>query len=510
MENIISSVNQNNYIYYSELYEIPIPKNEKNPLEFIISNLMLYTDVINNINFNYIPNEQTYTSFSNKNLIKYYNLNIYNRSDILNSIKNYYEYNNQLCIDIEKYYFIIRLYSKYKNLCYQYYGWKYEPKNSFSRWLIELKNTSIDPILPGLLNYENIKFDPIVHEICEDFPIKIKPPFAFVNEKNIKSYYEKYIIGYYNLIKKYQNTNDLNYKFLIDYYYKFLELKKINELDKFYNLFVSYKNNVYPKFVDFFKPSAINISKNLLQECDRFVENINMNKIYNNISVVEKINTLEYKNIKLNYNDQIKKKTSGVDINKIFQMLLRYQILNIEGQGGVQAAVPEKFMQYINKNLDVSFECFASPINRYFDSYCSIFYYSDKYFGSKGSFFDNIFVEGFYEVNPPFSENLMKNMVIYIESLLKNTNKPLSFIIILPKWEDSDSIIMLNNSKFLSKKQILIKNEHYYREINQEKYFLAVHDTNIFILQNEEGKIKWKINEEILDGISESFKNYAS
>jgi hypothetical protein len=67
---------------------------------------------------------------------------------------------------------------------------------------------------------------------------------------------------------------------------------------------------------------------------------------------------------------------------------------------------------------------------------------------------------------------------------------------------------MLNKSKFLSKKHILIKNEHYYREINQEKYFLAVHDTNIFILQNEEGKIKWEITDEIINGISKSFKDY--
>ena len=69
----------------------------------------------------------------------------------------------------------------------------------------------------------------------------------------------------------------------------------------------------------------------------------------------------------------------------IWTIIYRYQLL---GSNNNQLGVLPNVLMKMKKDFDLNFECFASAINSTFDSYCSIYYDMEKYFGSKGSFFN--------------------------------------------------------------------------------------------------------------------------
>ena len=79
-------------------------------------------------------------------------------------------------------------------------------------------------------------------------------------------------------------------------------------------------------------------------------------------------------------------------------------------------------MESIQRNFGVNFECFASPFNCYFRQYCSAFGDTDGYFGSMGSFFGFQPITGSFEMNPPFSEELIDAAITHAEDLLGRLN----------------------------------------------------------------------------------------
>ena len=60
----------------------------------------------------------------------------------------------------------------------------------------------------------------------------------------------------------------------------------------------------------------------------------------------------------------------------------------------------------LNREAGAEAECFASPLNAYFANFCSAFVDTDRWFGSRGSFFDFAPREGSYECNPPFVDEV--------------------------------------------------------------------------------------------------------
>eukprot|EP00960_Hanusia_phi_P017900 526160-Hanusia_phi.AAC.1 len=84
----------------------------------------------------------------------------------------------------------------------------------------------------------------------------------------------------------------------------------------------------------------------------------------------------------------------------IFVLLLRYEAL---GGHGFQAAVGGQSFDVLYRELQCSFECFASPLNCRYDKFCSAFVDTDAAFGSLGSFFSSAFspTEGKFEVPHP-------------------------------------------------------------------------------------------------------------
>ena len=68
---------------------------------------------------------------------------------------------------------------------------------------------------------------------------------------------------------------------------------------------------------------------------------------------------------------------------RLFCLLQRYEAI---GGSGFQAALNSHVFDVLKDRLDVSFECFASPLNCRYEQFCSAFPDTDAPFGSFGSF----------------------------------------------------------------------------------------------------------------------------
>ena len=82
---------------------------------------------------------------------------------------------------------------------------------------------------------------------------------------------------------------------------------------------------------------------------------------------------------------------------RVLSVLLRYAAL---GAHGYQAALCADGFETLRSALGCTFECFASPLNCRYPSYCSAFADTDRFFGSLGSFFAFHPTEGSFEAQP--------------------------------------------------------------------------------------------------------------
>ena len=133
-------------------------------------------------------------------------------------------------------------------------------------------------------------------------------------------------------------------------------------------------------------------------------------------------------------------------------MVLRYKSIGI---GGQQWNMPFANYKYLNNKYDLSVEGFASPINSQLirispeKKFCSIFYDTDHWFGSLGSFFDLDISDKSICVNPPYMELIMVKTVFKILKLvvsIARCNLSLSTLSILFKSVFVKTIISLNVS----------------------------------------------------------------
>jgi len=138
-------------------------------------------------------------------------------------------------------------------------------------------------------------------------------------------------------------------------------------------------------------------------------------------------------------------------LTRMFVLLCRYDLIG-DMNSSCQALVPPSVLKSMSKHFGVVHECFASPMNRICSSYNSLFPDVDRYFGSLGSFFDFLPLEGSYQVNPPFWGYSLKMMFDHIFNLLTNSDSDknaLSFLVILKKTQDA--LQQVSESQFLRK-----------------------------------------------------------
>jgi phosphorylated CTD-interacting factor 1 len=211
---------------------------------------------------------------------------------------------------------------------------------------------------------------------------------------------------------------------------------------------------------------------------------------------------------------------------RLYCLLSRYETffknngLTNEGYG-MQAALPSKVFSKLSQIFNIKQEMFASPFNCYFNSYCSAFYDTDYYFGSMGSFFNFEPNEnGFFQCNPPFTEQVIERLADRLQYLLENSNNnnkfALSFIVFIPEWLNppTPGLVKLKQSKYKRFEFNLNDNQHeyisgsqYLSKINEQLY-LASHNTCVFILQNESGNLMFNITQDNINDFKLSTNIY--
>jgi len=345
-------------------------------------------------------------------------------------------------------------------------------------------------------------------------------------------------------------NNDYKYNYIyIDYQINqisvLLELKRmelINKIKENFQLILNkYKvdvNNVFPRwlmlffntksnfFIDpiipFFtkKPNnkqlikdITNLSKqkynvnsfNLKKACNESINELKKYKFKNiNIKInnknnfnIFKYNIYKYKLHKKVYNKLINLgKTYKNDINKlIFCLILRYATLESYNQ---QLAVNPEFYNYLKTNYKINFELFASPFNCFFDNYCSLFFDLEKHFNSRGNFRNIRLNQGFYIANPPYDEEIMRKMTLKILKRLEKTIFDLSFLIIIPIWNDPKYGVNITTDSIKKSKYLIDIVKVDKRKAKFFDYYLYKFvypcDIYIILLQNNKGKEKYNIN----------------
>ena len=160
------------------------------------------------------------------------------------------------------------------------------------------------------------------------------------------------------------------------------------------------------------------------------------------------------------------RQTEGEDVSEqshfrccLWNLLARYE--GLKGHG-YQAALPGEVFDVLFQELQVSGECFASPLNARYCHFCSAFPDVDCFFGAHGSFFSFTPTSGSYEANPPFVPELMLDAIEHMEDLLQKATGPLSFSVIIPNWKHVTAWKRLQKSKWRRHGVVIAKDRHRY------------------------------------------------
>lgn len=188
----------------------------------------------------------------------------------------------------------------------------------------------------------------------------------------------------------------------------------------------------FDKLYEYYNSDEFNSAK---QFCDKLIieENGQLHIYYYNYVVT--INKHLYNKVYDRFTDSF-----PINLDKdmyIWCLCKRYIILSSMNN---QLAVHPKTMNDLQKKFNINFELFGSVFNTYNTSYCSLFYDIEKYFGSKGSFFDIQILSGNFSMNPPFDKRIIKKSIALCEHFMNKYNN-IFVIIWIPIW---DSLNMYN------------------------------------------------------------------
>jgi hypothetical protein len=247
---------------------------------------------------------------------------------------------------------------------------------------------------------------------------------------NIKKYYYKniekvniYIIFLDHLKNEYNNKKNYNvHKIMSEFFLQILNNEDIQVVKEKFLKDIKYKKITLLYDIDFNKKIEIKKIKYSIKQKNEIV-NVNFTINYND----NKINI--YKNIPNKIYNKIKKK------GKEKYLLFFYIIVGFD-TGQFWGLHPD-FYNYIKKNYKKTIECFASPFNNNLNDYFSLIYPIDKYYGSKGDFFENFLKVKYdiYIINPPFVESIINKVLLLIEEKLESQESVQIFTYI-PQWDD--------------------------------------------------------------------------
>jgi len=209
---------------------------------------------------------------------------------------------------------------------------------------------------------------------------------------------------------------------------------------------------------------------------------------------------------------------------RIFSMVVRYETLT-EVKSAYQAALPRAVMQILREDFGVRHECFASPLNCYFEQYCSLFPDTDHFFGSQGSFFDFQPEMGSFECNPPFDQQSIVATFTHIYDLLVATQNPLSFFVCIPKVDinsnlkslmaDTNEVLdmLMGSSPLLRHRVIIPRHQHAFlmglqhRKTGDSRHWVSTKDSVLYWFQNNAGAAMWPVGKENVHRLVAAFES---
>jgi hypothetical protein len=304
--------------------------------------------------------------------------------------------------------------------------------NILSGWMFSLYsdyNFNNDPFLPD--NFNNTKFLKLIFNDLVKFDDKIKDAKIKID----------YVLN--NLI----NSYEYNLKLLENYKKSKLFCNNKNKFS--ISKYIKKKNNE----VDFYK---LDLSINFILKDSKI--NYILDNIYIPIIVYERL---------LN-------RYSGPEedfINYIWIILFRYNLL---GSNNHQLGILPSILDKMKVDLNLNFECFASGLNSFLPNYCSIYYDIEKFFGSKGSFFNLVPEKGTYSFNPPYQIDIINKGVNKLFTHLLNAKKnknELNFIITIPIWDKEGKKIIKEKYGYNTKIEIDYGNFNIMNKIKESEFF---------------------------------------
>lgn len=445
------------------------------------------------------------------------------------------------------------------------------PKESFNRWLMERKliDKGYDPLFPSNCSPEVSKS--MYQEIMNDIPVKLfRPKYSGEARKQLSRYAE----AANEMIKSRMNNapeprkivkwnvedtfqwirKTLNASF-DDYQERLRHLRQqcqphLTEAakssvegicQKIYSLSTEDAKRIREKIQEILKeqniketthPPRMNAPKkvycypiDLIQICPKLpaVQFCQDNK--NNLTIFRyKNDSIPIKTLYLQKLEHLYRSSCTDDkkfecfVPRVYCLLKRYQSFmgtSYQGEGhSAQVALPLPTFDCLRKDFEVTFECFASPLNCFFRQFCSAFGDTDSYFGSRGSFLQFHPVSGSFVAHPPVQEDLMLAAVNHMERLLNNSSDPLSFIVFLPDWKDpvSQAVTVIESSRFKRESFTLqafqhdLKNGFQHVCDPKDISIKSSHPTLGVILQNDAGFIKWGPTPDRVEALIDSFK----
>jgi phosphorylated CTD-interacting factor 1 len=442
---------------------------------------------------------------------------------------------------------LVALRSEYERDCVSILYGMGAPKESFNRWLFEqlaIPKSSINTeVLDPLLCNPEIseKSDVIKAELVAEIPARIRyryPKQARISLANYLREGRSWLSKLKHLEQSRKEDFSKATRYLSDAQHWLNNMSSYadeSQLDAYKKQLDILKNECSPLF-------HVLVHDNVTQVCQRLARNAR-----EVIEKIAKINIADLKSqpvtitcasqiVTVTYGDKLDHFNMNVshynklrclyrkhnecpdDWEKSFQdrlyvLLRRYQTFfgpsDLEG-GNFHAALPESGFDLLRKTMSVSQECFASPFNCYFSRFCSAFPDTDVFFGSRGSFFDFEPIEGSFECGPPYTVEVMDRTAEHCISLLKKTDLPLSFIVFVPEWTDTNYGRLMDpancdlcvdhfladkeNHKYVTGLQHLAVNTV---EKTNQRYWTLPFPTHVYFLQNEKGREKWPVKDVI-------------
>ncbi len=226
-------------------------------------------------------------------------------------------------------------------------------------------------------------------------------------------------------------------------------------------------------------------------------------KLSNNNKIDYDDNYIQYRDIKIKLDDRLRQLIKLGGVENCLIMLLRYMGLGINGH---HCAIPINTYEYLYNTFNIRREGYASPLNskllKWNDTkFCSLFYDTDKYFGSMGPFNWKTVVkyqDKNWTVNPPYIESIMD--VMYdnvIKAFNEITNPDFLLMILIPKWESNIvySNLATNKSGLVIYIYEPLENEHYMNCNGHVIKMKGVQNCMFFLSKNKNLNIENKMDE---------------